>query len=250
MKSLTLSPDHAHLPRAFHSFLLVPDRPLRYGLWLRFRDTWAGGRDRSTDPNAGSEWSESPVRSPWLQRLEAECATALAAGRTRAEALVAVIERDRAELESEAAALQLMLSELNESQGATEPEPDDAVVGVGERYSSPAERIARRRWEQAGKRARLASDTSAAKARRRAVVQQIAVLEQERRSHWTVLQERGRQLLAHYQRRAGTYTRAMERRREGERLIAPTLPVPEWLGADLGTAGQQAAGNPLALTSA
>ena len=234
MKSLTLSPDHAHLPRAFHAFLLVPDRPPRYGLWLRARDAWAGWRDRSTDPNAESERDAAPVTSPWLQRLEAEYATALAAGRTRAEALVAVIDGERAELESEAASLGLLLAQLDARHSAPEPEPDDAILGVGERYSTPAERLARRRWEQAGRRARLTSDTSGAEARRRAVVQRIAVLEQERRSHWTLLQQRGRLLQAHYQRRAGTYTRAMERRREGQRLTAPAMPAPAWLGAELG----------------
>ncbi len=44
-------------------------------------------------------------------------------------------------------------------------------------------------------------------------------------------------LTEHYQRRAGSYTRGIERRRRRIYFTTPTVPVPDWVHADLGTGG-------------
>lgn len=241
-KLVRITPELAHVPDALPAFLLKADRPLPYRWWTRLSDHLAGRRDRLYSDTI--TLNEPPVaQSPWLQRQLAECATALARGRTRTEALVAVLDRELASLAADAdqqaealASLQAQLVELESAPVG------DGIVGAGEVFSPPHERQQRRRRERAAQFAQLQRATADAEAARRDIDRQINTLNQERRSHWVVLQERSRQLVELYQRRVCTYTRGMEQRRKGIVLTAPTVATPAWVSAQLGTGGVDAAG--------
>lgn len=232
---IKLGPQHAHIPGALPFFLLRAGKPLPYPLWTRIGDRRAGRRDRAETTRAPGD--EVPVAdTPWLSRLTSECSTAIASERIRAEALVAIIDRERAELEAR-------LSRANEISDASRAEldklaakpVDDGIVGTGERYSQPSERLQRRRLEQAAAIAAAEGRAASATAEMLEIRARLGILDQERRSHLTVLKERARNLTKHYQRRASTYVRALERRRGGITWRVPDIPCPDWAVAELGT---------------
>lgn len=230
-------PEHARVPQALPAFLLRPDQPPVYRWWRRVLDRWAGVRDRTPAPEH-REGATPVADSPWLRRLLAECAAAIAVGRTRTDALVAVLDVECARVRAEIEVLEGVLDELDEARSAADQETiDDTIVGPGELYSPPEERLQRRARQKADKIARLQAQADAVQARLRSARQELGVLEQERRSHWSVLQERTRLLVEHYQRRAGSYTRGLERRRRRVFFVTPTVVAPDWVRADLGTGG-------------
>lgn len=243
------APEHARVPKALPTFLLEPDRPPRYRWWQRLLDQWSGIRDRM--PAAQHSEPPNPVAdSPWLQRLLAECAASIAVGRTRTDGLVAILDKERATLRSEAAAVEQEYDTLRKALDEAEGTPvDDGVHGAGEQYSTAAERLQRRQRRKSEEIARLRSRMDAAAERLRLVKQAIGVLEQERRSHWSVLQERARVLTEHYQRRAASYTRGLERRRRRVYFTTPTVSAPDWVHADLGSGGDASPPSPVILPS-
>ncbi len=236
-RKVPIGPQHARVPEALPAFLLVPDRPPVYRWWRRLFDQWAGMRDRTPAAHAPSD--EIPTAdSPWLQRLLSECGTAIAVGRTRTDALVAILDKEIAQLRAEEETLTESISALGEERDDVEgTELDPGIVGVGEQYSPRDERLRRRQLQKAGELSRLDGQRTAAQGRLRSIRQEIGILEQERRSHWSVFQERTRLLTEYYQRRAGSYTRGLERRRRRMFFVTPTVTAPDWAVADLGTGG-------------
>ncbi|TRY16873.1 hypothetical protein FOJ82_13450 [Tessaracoccus rhinocerotis] len=237
--SVAISADQAHIPDALPVFLLVPDEPLRYGWWTRTRDHWAGRQDRLR----GTEHMEplQTASSAWLQRLFAECGNAVAQGRSRTDALVALLDKEQAALAAEervaADHIGQLASDLAELQGS----PLRESLGAGEGFSDDDEVLRRKALERQTALAQLRTAQTQAAERRRTVLQQIDVIVTQKRSHWSVLQERTRQLLEHYQRRASTYARGMSRPSRGITFLAPVLPMPDWAAAELGTGGYTAA---------
>ena len=234
---LPITPDLAHVPNALPVFTMRADRPLPYRWWTRLSDHLAGRRDR-VNSEASLATNNAVAESPWLHRLLAECATAIARGRTRTEALVAVLDRELAHLhagvQQHEDTLETVARQINDllDQPIT-----DEIVGAGERYSDPDERLRRHQLNRASELNRLRQQAEAARNAKRRLMREIGTLQQERRSHWVVLQERSRQLVELYQRRACSYVRGMERRRQGIVLTAPTVSAPVWSVADLGTGG-------------
>lgn len=244
-RSIELTSELAHVPSALPVFLLHPERPLRYGWWARSRDSWDGRRDRGCVSEASGGSEPSTAETPWLRRLRAECHNAIGQERTRTEALVAVLDREIAALKAQIAAAETAGAQREEERRQSDATPvTDAVVGAGEIYSPADERVQRRRLERATTSARLAGQAAAAHEARRTASQQLDVVVQERRNHWIVLQERARVLAEHYQRRASTYIRALERPRRGERFDVPDMGVPDWASADLGAGGRISATAP------
>ena len=233
------TPEDAHIPQALGTFLQEPEKPMRYSWWARFWDRRAGRADRTKPP---ADANGVPVAdTPWLRRLRGECGTIIAKERVRTEALVAVIDRELQELRARcdrARATAEQASEAEERLSAREITDD--VVGAGEHYSSPGERIQRRCRERARAVERLRKRREAAEAELLDLAPRIEVLEQERNSHWVLLQERCRRLVEHHQRRAGTYVRAMERRRDGVVWRVPEFDIPGWAAAQPGTGGLSA----------
>lgn len=233
---IELGPEHAHVPDALTFFLLRPGKPLRYSWLTRLGDRWAGRMDRTDAP--ATTGGEPPVAdTPWLKRLTSECGNIIASERVRTEALVAIIDRERAELtarlsrvEAVAAANQAELDRLAKDP----PFSGDAVVGAGEQYSPAEERLQRRHRERARTVAALVDGVNSAKAEALQITSRLQILKQERHSHWVVLLERIRTLVEHYRRRIGTYVRAMEHRRGGITWQVPDLPHPAWAVAELG----------------
>lgn len=237
MRTITITPELAHVPNALPTFLLKADRPLPYRWWTRLSDHFAGRRDRTFTEEIAN--SDAPVvESPWLQRQLAECANAIARGRTRTEALVAVLDRELAALSSNVEQQEGVIASLTSQIATLQDAPvTDEVVGAGERYSDPSERLQRRHRERSIVLGQLRQSLTVAQDARRDLGRQIGTINQERRSHWVVLQERSRQLTELYQRRVCTYTRGMEQRRKGVLLTAPTVTMPSWASAALGTGG-------------
>ncbi|RRD48755.1 hypothetical protein [Arachnia propionica] len=229
-----LRPDHAHVPDALPFFLLLPGKPLRYSLWSRFWDRWAGRRDRTDATRTSGD--DAPVAdTPWLTRLVSECSNVITAERIRTEALVAVIDRERAELEARLhRAEAVATSSQAELQRISDAPIGDGIVGTGEQFSSPEERLQRRQLERAAAVSAQEGRIASANAEVLEINARLEVLTQERRSHWAVLRERVRNLVKHYRRRASTYVRAMERRRDGVTWQVPDIPCPDWALADLG----------------
>lgn len=234
---IKLSPKHAHIPEVLKFFLLRPGKPLRYWCWTRFWDRWSGRKDR-TDASPAPSNEPAVADTPWLTRLTNECGNAIASERIRSEALVAVIDREQAELEARlhrieaiVATSQAELKRLGEAPIA------DSIEGAGEQYSPVEERLQRRRRERARAIAALEGKLNSANAETLEIKARLEVLAQERRSHWVVLQERARNLTKHYIRRASTYVRAMEHRRDGVTCRVPDIPSPAWVVAELGSGG-------------
>lgn len=237
MKKNRLSPSHARVPEALATFLTAPDRPMPYRWWTRLGDRWAGRRDR-TAPLHDPVPEVAEADTPWLRSLAAACANAVATGRVRAEALVSILDRERAALLGEIDQAKLAVAELTADLARVESVPITGdAVGTGEMYSPSDERLRRRRHERTQRSAALSGQLGAARARLADAHRQLEVIEQERKSHWIVLQERARILIEHHQRRAATYTRALENRRSGQFWAVPRLEVPAWARADLGTGG-------------
>lgn len=246
VKKFQVNADHARVPAALPVFLRRPIQPIRYGLWTKFRDWFDGRRDRGPkSAKAGTDATPQVIVSPWLQRLEAECLNTVAQERSLTESLVTVIGRQIAELQGRGEAAQNTVAKLEDSL-ATEGSANvtDEAANAAEQYSSPEERLQRRRREQSRRLSTLGSARDAASEVMRVSAEQIAVLDQEKLSHWTVLQQRARVLFEHYQRRAATYTRSMERRRVGELLRVPVFELPDWVFADVG-AGRPSARGPM-----
>ena len=219
------TPEEAHIPRALGTFLQEPEKPMKYSWWARFWDRRAGRADRTKPPtNTG----DVPVAdTPWLRRLRGECGTMIAKERVRTEALVAVIDRELQELRARRDRAEVVIEQAADAEGRVSAlKITDDVVGAGEHYSSPEERIQRRCRERTQAMDRL---------RRRREAAEAELL--ERASHWVLLQERCRRLVEYHQRRAGTYVRAMERRRDGVVWRVPELDIPGWAAAHLGTGG-------------
>lgn len=230
------TPEDAHIPQALGPFLQEPEKPMKYSWWARFWDRRAGRADRTKPPtNTG----DVPVAdTPWLRRLRGECGTIIAKERVRTEALVAVIDRELQELRARHYRAEVVIEQASNAEGrVSELEITDDVVGAGEHYSSPEERIQRRRRERTQAMDRLMRRREAAEAELLELAPRIEVLTQERTSHWVLLQERCRRLVEHHQRRAGTYVRAMERRRDGVVWRVPELDIPGWAAAQPGTGG-------------
>lgn len=231
------TPEEAHIPQALGIFLQEPEKPMKYSWWARFWDRRAGRADRTKPPtNTG----DVPVAdTPWLRRLRGECGTMIAKERVRTEALVAVIDRELQELRARHYRAEVVIEQASNAEGrrVSELEITDDVVGAGEHYSSPEERIQRRRRERTQAMDRLRRRREAAEAELLELAPRIEVLTQERTSHWVLLQERCRRLVEHHQRRAGTYVRAMERRRDGVVWRVPELDILGWAAAQPGTGG-------------
>lgn len=234
-KKINLTPADARVPAALNPFLAVPDRPMRYRWWTRFGDHSAGRSDRPR-PVRDSQPELTVADTPWLRRLTADCANAIAAGRARSEALVSIIDRERAMVIGDITAAKLACSSLPAKLAAVAATPvDDGIVGTGEAHSSSEERLQRRHLELGQQEAALNRQLHEATHKQAEAEKTLAVLEQERLSHWVVLQERTRHLTEYYQRRAATYTRGLENRRRGQFWIVPTLIIPDWAAAELGT---------------
>lgn len=232
---ITLDHTHAHVPQALAPFLLAPDKPRPYRWWTRWADAWAGWRDR-TEP--GGAPTTQVADTPWLRRLAADCDNATASGRHRTESLVAVLDRRRAAL---MAAIEQCRDTIDAAAADVEEHsaaPITAeVVGAGELYSPPDEILRRRRHERDQRVGGAARQLARARAQLRELNQELEVVEQERQSHWVVLQERTRVLIEYYQRRAATYCRALEQRRDRQFWGVPDLRVPGWASSPLGSGG-------------
>lgn len=232
---LTIHPDHAHVPNALPVFMLRPSKPLRYPLWTRLSDRWAGRRDRADAPRTAGD--EAPVAdTPWLNRITGECDHRIAVERVRTEALVAIIEREEADLTARIQRAETIITAGQvELERISEVPISDDVVGSGEHYSPAEERLQRRRLELASARAATQDRITSAADELLEINARLEVLAQERRSHQAVLKERVRNLTKYYQRRAATYVRAMERRRDGITWQVPELRCPDWAVTALGT---------------
>lgn len=237
MKKLrALSPDLAHVPNALPAFMLKADRPLPYRWWTRLSDHSAGRRDRTQSETISSD---APVASsPWLQRQLAECANAIAVGRTRTEALVAVLDHELAAMLAAVDQHEAALADLSAKLRELIAEPvNDAAIGPGGPYSTPQERLRRNQDQRAAELSSLRNAIQTTESTTRELARRIGQLQQDRRSHWVVLQERSRQLVELTQRRVATYTRGLELRRKGIVFTAPTVTAPHWVSAELGTGG-------------
>lgn len=157
------TPEEAHIPQALGTFLQEPEKPMKYSWWARFWDRRAGRADRTKPPtNTG----DVPVAdTPWLRRLRGECGTIIAKERVRTEALVAVIDRELQELRARHYRAEVVIEQASNAEGrVSELEITDDVVGAGEHYSSPEERIQRRRRERTQAMDRLRRRREAAEA--------------------------------------------------------------------------------------
>ena len=236
-KQLPITPDLAQLPGALPVLLLTPDRPLRYGWMARARDHWAGRLDRT--PVGQSHEPGEVAWSAWLQRLTAECHNAIARGRTRTEALIAVLDKERATLEAEARKAEVLVTQLERDIAEQQAAPA-RDRRPGEAFSPDEEVRDRVNLERGTALARLRSAKAEAEDRQRSVLHQIHVIVTQRHSHWAVLQERTRLLVEHHQRRASTYARGMSRPWKGITYVAPVIHTPAWAHAELGTGGHAA----------
>lgn len=233
-KKLPLSPGQAHVPAALEVFRAQPPKPLRYGWWRRWRDGAAGrvdGRVRATGPSA----SVGVVAdTPWLRALAAECGNRVADERARSETLVAILDRERAEAQARLDRLQDLIADREaQLQRFKGTQITDAIVGPGEQYSPPDERLRRRVYELAKAKETARSDIASAAGEMRDAKVRVDVLNQQRDSHWTVLQQRVHYLREHYQRRAGIYVRGYSRA-SGADHQPPELLYADWVAAPLG----------------
>ncbi|SHJ61181.1 hypothetical protein SAMN02745244_02886 [Tessaracoccus bendigoensis DSM 12906] len=238
MKKIRISPSHASVPEALAPFLAAPDRPVPYRWWTRLSDRWAGRRDRVASRHQPTP-EVAEADTPWLRRLIADCNNAVATGRVRTEALVSILDRERATLLGEIDQAKLAIADLTADLSHLDAVPITGdAVGPGEMYSSSEERLRRRRHERNQRSGRLNGLLGAARARLADAHKRVEIIEQERKSHWVVLQERTRVLTEYHQRRAATYTGALENRRSGQFWAVPQLEIPDWARADLGTGGR------------
>lgn len=215
-----------------------PEPDLRYGFWLRLGDTWAGWADRSSlAANAGE------AASPWLERLHFECVNRLEAEHRATVASLAYQDQRIVQLRERittgqsrlavlAAEVDAKAASLADAESAPISDEPTTVAEQGDARSVVRTRNAQRRAAALQpRRDALASIQGGVTSLGTAIIQdqidlQMAIT--DRRSLWSILMVRSAHLVAHYNRRAGTYVRAASRR-GGGLVSTPSAPRPDWL---------------------
>lgn len=221
---MTMTVADASIAQAVPTFQRLPEKPLPYPLTARLLDWWAGFRDRAALPT-----SERRIDTPWLRRLSDECSTALEGERRGALAVIASIDETIAAHECQ---IELAHAELNavadDQDTLSGVEVNAAAVTAAEQFDTPEQRLLRRRRSLAARREVLVTRELAARGKVEQSRLAIGTLTSARQAHWTMLQVRCCHLLAHYNRRAASYTRSVTRRRS-EPFDIPTVAQPGWV---------------------
>lgn len=233
----------AHNPTISYStggvFQRDPEPQIRYRLWTRLMDALAGWTDRSTLATEDGE-----ARSPWLERLHWECTHRLEAEHRATVATLIFHDQQivtlREQIETAERRIHHHDGEVATMTATLDVEKavpiTDAATTAAELTDAP-EVVRRRNTERRARELQPLRDSLAHSQgeinflRAAIVADQIALRARltDRASHWSVLQVRSSHLLAHYNRRAGTYVRAAANR-NGSLIRIPSAPRPWWLG--------------------
>lgn len=225
MSSPITSPRSAAFPEALLAVQRAPESPITYALMRRVADALAGFCDRrvvtlSPDQVAGL---------PWLQRLGAECRTALEAERRAAHANLAALDTAVAAARQSIETSEVRAEELRQRLGALNgQEISAAATTAADAGDDPAVRRSRKQQQRDIEVGRMDGQLSQFDATVDANRQAIQTLLMARRWHWTLLLTRSVHLIAHYDRRAATYTRHALREAATE-VYAPQAREPQWL---------------------
>lgn len=218
-----LTAEDATLPAATTAFQRGPAEPLRYPLSRQFLDWLSGVLDR---PFAAKD---APVDTPWLQALRHEFGNAVERERRDTHALLANLDDRAARAAGAAAAAERELVVVEGRLAQLDAEVlSDAPTTAAEQHDSPEHRLARRRREQAARRAPLAGRRDQLRAAIEAAGADQEWIRVARQSQWNLMLARCHHLLELGNRRAARYTRALTRRLGGV-VRTPTLQSPVWL---------------------
>ena len=218
-----LTAEDATLPAATTAFQRGPAAPLPYPLHRRFLDWLSGVLDR---PFATKD---VPVDTPWLQALRHEFGDAVERERRDTHALLANLDDRAARAAGAAAAAEQELVVVEARLAEIDAEVlSNAATTSAEQHDSPEHRLARRRREQAARRAPLAGRRDQLQATIEAADADQKWIRVARQSQWNLMLTRCYQLLELGNRRAARYTRALTRRLGGS-VRTPTLQSPAWL---------------------
>ena len=214
-------------PHAFDTVQRAPEGPILYRRAQQWSDSWAGWRDR----RAVKADDAGAAQSPWLQRLEHECATSLEAERRSTQAIFAVLDAGIVEARESIATANAHVEELHARRGQMKAaELSSAPVTAVDHTDAGDSRLARRHREQGLRLGELDSAQKQWESTIDAARQAIQSLVAARAWHWSLLLTRCAHLLAFFSRRAATYTRAASRK-SSDISFAPEVRRPLWLDA-------------------
>lgn len=214
-------------PQAFATVQRKPEEPIAYRWGQRTSDAWAGWRDRRVVVVE----DDATASSPWLQRLGFECATSLEGERRAAQATFAVLDAGITDARQSIVNTNGRLEELRAQHSELRAvQLSDAPVTAVDHTDAGDARLARRQRERGARLGELALQEKQWEGVIDGARQSIQSLVAARSWHWSILLTRSAHLIAFFNRRAATYTRAATRKASGP-VLAPRVPQPDWLDA-------------------